>query len=629
LIPDKIRRRFSELDKIQMKSYFLLLTLFFSEMNNTHAQINRIEPPNWWAGMINPALQIMVYGDNISGSIVSIDYEGVSITRITSPENPNYLFIDLLLSPSVQPGELKIYLKKGETEQIIPYEIKARENGSANRKGFDNSDVIYLIVPDRFANGNPSNDSIKGLHEGHNRKAGYGRHGGDLKGISDHVDYIKNMGFTALWPTPVLENNQKRASYHGYAITDFYKVDPRMGSNEEYVALSRKLNNNGIKLIMDMVFNHCGSQHWWMKDMPFPDWINNYPDIKITTHRRTVNMDPYASDYDKKGMNDGWFVKEMPDLNQKNPFLANYLIQNSIWWIEYAGLSGIRMDTYPYPDKFVMAEWTRRVLTEYPSFNMVGEEWSENPAIVSYWQRGQNNSDGYISDLPSLMDFPLQSSLVKALTEPEGWASGWVKLYETVALDYLYPDPFNLVVIPDNHDMARFFMQLDKDTALFKLGMSYLLTTRGIPQIFYGTEILMTHPKTNEHGDIRKDFPGGWENDTVNAFTGKGLLNSQIRMQEFFRNLLNWRKENTVIHSGKLMHFAPENGCYVYFRYNDSKKVMVILNKNDSTVKLQLERYSEMIKGFTGGKDVISGKDFSFSGDLRVPAKSPLILELR
>jgi glycosidase len=595
----------------------------------TNGQVERIEPLNWWTGMNNPRLQLMMYGKGISGSEVSVKYKGVKIEKITSPENQNYLFIELELSPAVQPGIIKIELKKGENKQILDFELKERVGGSASREGFNNSDVIYLLVPDRFANGNPSNDSIPGMPEGYNRKSNKGRHGGDLKGISNHVDYLKNMGFTALWPTPVLENNMKRTSYHGYAITDFYKIDPRLGTNEEYASLSKKLMENDIKLIMDMVFNHCGLNHWWMKDLPFPDWINNPKGDKFSNHRRTINEDLYASESDKKGMTDGWFVSVMPDLNQKNPYLANYLIQNSIWWIEYAGLSGIRMDTYPYSDKYMMADWSRRVLEEYPDFNMVGEEWSDKPAIVSYWQRGQKNRDGYVSDLPSLMDFPLQSALVKALTEPEGWESGWVKLYETIALDFLYPDPFNLVVIPDNHDMARFFMQVGKDTALYKLGITYLLTTRGIPQIYYGSEILMTHPKTNEHGDIRKDFPGGWKNDSTNAFTGEGLGKEKLMMQKFFKTILNWRKENEIIHSGKLMHFAPENGCYVYFRYNDSKSVMVILNKNNTSVILKPDRYSERFKNYSAGKDVFTGEGLSLSGEITVPAKGSRVLELR
>jgi len=613
-----------------MKQFFIFLILFITGMNfQTNAQIERIEPPNWWVGMKDQSVQLMVHGKNISGSEVTIKQKGVKIKRITPPENPSYLFIDLNISEEVKVGEIILEFVKGGQKQSVKYELKEREKASAQRKGFDNSDVIYLLVPDRFSNGDTSNDSVPGMKEAPNRRKIYGRHGGDIKGISDHVDYIRGMGFTALWPTPMLENDMRRSSYHGYAITDFYKIDPRMGSNEEYIELSKKLKQNGIKLIMDMVFNHCGSSHWWMNDLPFHDWINNYPDIKITNHRRTTIEDPYASEYDKTMMSDGWFVDEMPDLNQKNPFMASYLIQNSIWWIETAGLSGIRMDTYPYPDKYVMAEWTNRVLAEYPDFNMVGEEWSYNPAIVSYWQRGQKNKDGYASNLPSLMDFPIQSALVNALIEPEGWNTGLVKLYETLALDFLYPDPSNLVLIADNHDMARFFMQLDKDTALYKLGITYLLTTRGIPQIFYGSEILMTHPKTNEHGDIRRDFPGGWANDTVNAFTGAGLKNEQIQMQNFFRTLLNWRKENEVIHTGKLIHFAPENGYYVYFRYNDDKVVMVVLNKNNGTIIVKPDRYAEIIKGYKSAKNIMSQEIIDISKEIIVPAKSAIILELR
>lgn len=598
-------------------------------MNITlNAQVESIEPPNWWTGMKNQNLQLMVHGKNISGSVLSIDYPGVVVKNITFPENQNYIFIDLEIASSTKPGIINLKFSKSGKTQKVDYELKAREKGSSARKGFDNSDVIYLIVPDRFANGNGKNDSVSGLYEGLNRRRINGRHGGDIKGVSDHVDYLKNMGFTALWSTPMLENNQKRTSYHGYAITDFYKIDPRMGNNDEYIELSKRLKENGIKLIMDMIFNHCGSEHPWMKDMPFPDWINNYPEIKITSHRRTTNSDPHASEYDKLQMSDGWFVQSMPDLNQRNPFMANYLIQNSIWWIETAGLAGIRMDTYPYPDKFMMADWTNRVLEEYPNFTMVGEEWSYNPAIVSYWQRGQNNRDKYVSNLPSLMDFPVQQALVQALNEPEQWDKGWVKLYETLALDFLYPEPSNLVVIGDNHDMARFFMQLDKNVDLYKMGIAFLLTTRGTPQIYYGSEILMTHPKSNEHGDIRKDFPGGWANDSVNAFTGIGLTNEQIRMQNYFKLLLNWRKNTPAIHTGKLVHFAPENGCYVYFRFDDSKTIMVILNKNLTNTSLNTEKYKERIKNFSIGKDVETGKTFELRGEISIPAKTALILEL-
>lgn len=607
-----------------------LLTFSITAITSVNAQIDHVEPPFWWAGMKNPSLQLMVHGENISATKVLVDYEGVVLKSVTSVENPNFLFIDLQLSRGVKPGEFDISFKKDEkTVESFTYELKKRQPGSAEREGFKNSDVMYLIMPDRFANGDPGNDYVEGFKEKLNRKEPYGRHGGDIRGIIEHLDYISEMGFTAIWLNPVLENDQPEWSYHGYATTDFYEVDRRFGLNEDYRKLGILAKEKGIKLIMDMIFNHCGSEHWWMEDMPGSDWINFYPDYVITNHRRTVNQDPYASNLDKELMTKGWFVPTMPDLNLRNPFLANYLIQNSIWWIEYVGLNGIRMDTYPYPDKDAMAEWNRRVLKEYPDFNIVGEEWSLNPAIVSYWQKGQNNRDGYAPNLPSLMDFPLQSALQKGLTEKENWNEGLIKLYEALAYDFLYPDPNNLVIFPDNHDMSRFYMQVGMDVDLFKLGITYILTTRGIPQIFYGTEILMTHKESNSHGHIRKDFPGGWEGDKVNAFTGKGLLKKEIEVQNFFKKLLNWRKGNPVIHTGKLTHFAPENGVYVFFRYNNDKKVMIVLNKNKEDHHLKLKRFNEMIGGCSKGKDVISETQFNMKDEIIVPALAPLILELQ
>ncbi len=503
---------------------YILILQFISIM--TKAQIEHLEPPFWWAGMKNPDLQLMVHAGNIADTKVTISYEGVELKSISLVDNPNFMFIDLALSPDVKPGSFEIqFRKENETVASYTYELKERIAGSSQREGFKNSDVLYLVMPDRFANGDPSNDEIKGMKEGLDRNEPYGRHGGDIQGIIDHLEYVSEMGFTAVWLNPVLENDQPEASYHGYATTDFYKVDKRLGTNEDYRKLGELTKENGIKLIMDMIFNHCGSEHWWMYDMPSSDWINYYPEYIITNHRRTLNQDPHMSDYDSRIFTDGWFVPTMPDLNLRNPFMANYLIQNSIWWIEYIGLSGIRMDTYPYPYKWAMAEWNKRVLREYPDFNIVGEEWSLNPAIVSYWQKGQTNFDGYRGELPGLMDFPLQNALSVSLTEAEGWASGLIRLYETLASDFLYPDPDNLVVFPDNHDMSRFFMQVGMDVDLFKLGIAFILTTRGIPQIFYGTEILMSHTEGNDHGHIRKDFPGGWEGDKINGFTGRWLDN--------------------------------------------------------------------------------------------------------
>jgi glycosidase len=460
------------------------------------------------------------------------------------------------------------------------------------------------------------------------REDPYGRHGGDLQGIIDNLDFIDEMGYTALWLNPVLENNQPQSSYHGYAITDYYKVDPRFGDNELYLELSEKASDKGIKLIMDMIFNHCGSEHWWMDDLPSADWINYYPDFKITNHKRTVNQDMYASQTDTELMTRGWFVETMPDLNQHNPLLKNYLIQNSIWWIEYLGLGGIRMDTYPYPEKEMMAEWCERVLYEYPNFNIVGEEWSENPVIVSYWQKGKKNHDGYRPQLPSVMDFPLQTALASALTEEENWGSGLVKLYEALAMDFLYPNPHNITIFPDNHDMPRFYMQVGMDRALFNLGIAYILTMRGIPQIYYGTEILMDHTEGDGHGYIRKDFPGGWEGDERNAFTGENMTEEALETQEMFKTLLNWRKNKEVIHKGDILHFGPADNVYVYFRYTEDEKVMVIINKNREEYTLDLNRFDEILEGAEEGREVLSGMKTDLGkGELDLQAMIPYIIE--
>lgn len=589
----------------------------------------RVEPAFWWAGMKSPELQLMVYGDKIAETNIELNYPGVKLESVSRVQNPNYLFVNLVLEENVQPGKFDIQFKQGNNiTGIYKYELKIREKNSAKRQGFNSSDVIYLITPDRFVNGNPANDQVEGMKDKPNRNDKDGRHGGDIRGIINSLDYIQKLGFTAVWLNPVLENNMTRVSYHGYSTTDFYKVDPRYGSNEEYRELNDELDKRGMKLIMDMIFNHCGSEHWWMEDLPMDDWINNYPDITITNHRRTVNEDPYVSEADKMAMVDGWFVPTMPDLNQRNPFLGKYLIQNSIWWIEYAGLEGIRLDTWPYPDKHMMADWTRQVLEEYPDFNMVGEEWSLNPAIVAYWQKGQTNRDGYENYLPSLMDFPLQNAVSLALSNDETWGTGWIQLYEALANDFLYPDAGNLVIFPDNHDMSRFFVQVGEDVDLLKLGVAFFLTTRGIPQIYYGTEVLMRHDGS-EHGNIRADFPGGWDGDKINAFTGEGLTDQQKEMQTFVSTIQNWRKNKPVIHSGKLMHFAPENGIYVYFRYNENENIMVILNKNDMEKTLSTNRFSEMTNGYKSGMEIISGKNITDISEIIIEPKSAMIIELQ
>lgn len=613
-----------------MRKIYLFIVGFIISISSFAWSVDRVEPTFWWVGMKNPTVQLMVHGAGIATAEISLDYPGVKIKSLSRQENPNYVFIDLSISPEAKAGTFPIQFRKSKKEVVsYNYELKNREPNSAGRKGFDGSDVIYLITPDRFVNGNPANDVVAGMKELPNRSHMNGRHGGDIQGIKNSLDYLAGMGFTSVWLNPVLENNMTQVSYHGYSTTDFYKVDPRYGTNEEYRELGKAIHQKGMKLMMDMIFNHIGSEHWWMNDMPSADWLNFYPEYKITSHRRTVNQDPHASEADKKMMADGWFVPSMPDMNQRNPFLLNYLIQNSIWWTEYVGLDGIRMDTYPYPDKFAMAEWTRRMLEEYPGFYMVGEEWAMNPAIVSYWQKGKVNADGYVSELPGLMDFPLNNAVVKSLKEPESWGGGLVTLYEALANDFLYPNPDALVIFPDNHDMSRFYTQLGENVDLLKMGIAYYATTRGIPQIFYGTEILMSNPGTEEHGVIRSDFPGGWAGDQVNAFTGTGLSAKQKDAQDYFRKVLNWRKNNPVIHSGVLRHFAPENGIYVYFRYNESGKVMVVLNKNEETKTLDTARFSEVMAACISGKEIISGKTITDLKTLNVPAMSAMIIELK
>ncbi len=605
------------------------MTLGFQNLSS-QSEINRIEPPNWWVGMNYSEIEILVYGKNISHLTPNLSYEGVSLVSHKSYENPNYLFLNISISKNTKPGSLIFSFSEG-TKTVLKqnYELKPREEGRQNIKGFDASDVMYLITPDRYANGDPSNDNMEGMREKMDRSKIGGRHGGDIQGIINHIDYIKNLGFTSIWLNPLLENDMEEYSYHGYSTTDYYKVDPRYGSNKQYKEFCDIARSKGIKIIMDMIVNHCGSFHWWMDDLPTADWINQWPNYTQTNHRKTVILDPYATDQDKKLFTDGWFVRTMPDLNQRNESMAKYLIQNTIWWIEYTGISGIRMDTYPYPDMEFMSEWTKVVMKEYPYFNIVGEEWNLFPTIVSYWQAGKVNANGYTSELKSVMDFPLQNALVLSLNEQSSWNSSWGKVYEMLGQDYLYPDPMNLVIFPDNHDMSRIHAQLGNDISKTKLAIAYFATTRGIPQFYYGTEILMAD-KTGDHGEIRADFPGGWNGDTVNAREGKGLSAEQKDFMAYMSTILNWRKNSTVIHTGKTIHYAPEqNDVYVYFRFNEDEKVMVILNKNKTDVNLVLERFSEQLQGYSTAKEIISGRNITLTKVISIPSKTAFILELK
>ncbi len=604
-----------------------ILVLFFT-LSKIWAQdpIERVEPPNWWVDMEYNVIEVLVYGKDIASYKVTLDaYKGVSLKTIKTVENSNYLFITLDISKEALAGELQLKFSKADADVITySYPIKNRVLNRRNIEGFDSSDAIYLITPDRFANGDVTNDEVAGLKEKLNRNDKGGRHGGDVAGMVDHLDYIKNLGFTAIWTNPILENNMPSYSYHGYATTDFYKVDPRYGSNASFKAMCDKASEKGMKVIMDMIANHSGLEHWWIKDLPSKDWINQWDTYTQTNHKKTVILDPYATKKDKKIFFDGWFVPTMPDLNQRNKSMANYLIQNTLWWIEYSGISGIRMDTYPYPDMYFMNDWTKAVMKEYTNFNIVGEEWVLRPTIVSYWQKGKQNANGYTSELKSVMDFPLQNALVNSLNDTESWNA----VYEELGQDYLYPDPKNLVVFPDNHDMSRIFTQLNEDKELLKLALTYIATIRGIPQIYYGTEVLMKNKGTEDHGIIRSDFPGGWSNDQVNSFTGKGLSKPQLEIKNYIAKLFNWRKNNTIIHEGNLIHFATTNNVYVFFRYIENEKIMVVLNKDDDSMTINMKEYEEVLKGNLTGRDILTEKQFKDVNSLTITGKSALVIEL-
>jgi len=616
-----------------MKNNSLFFLLFWSAF--VTAQIDRVEPPNWWVGFKDSNVQLLVKGENISLYTPQLDYQGVSIKKVHKAKSPNYLFIDLSISSDAQPGTFVIVFDtKGKKKIKHEYELKSRVKPAESYVGFNSTDVIYLITPDRFANGDPTNDIVKGLKEsGIDRQNDYARHGGDIKGITDHISYIKDMGFTAVWPCPLLTNDMPKTSYHGYAITDLYEIDPRFGTLEDYINLSSKMSEQGIKLIMDQVANHCGSDHWWMKDLPFEDWVNYQARFEagekpvFSNHKRTTNQDIYAAKIDAKEMTEGWFVDTMPDLNQDNPFMATYLIQNSIWWIETAQLGGIRQDTYPYPDKIFMSNWAGAIMKEYPNFSIVGEEWSYNPLLVGYWQDGAQNKDGYDSNLRSTMDFPMQKNIVEALKEEEKWNKGFVKIYEGLANDFHYPSPKDIMIFPDNHDMDRIHTQLNEDPVLTKMAMAYLLTLPRIPQLYYGTEILMENTaKPGDHGLIRTDFPGGWKGDQVNAFTEEGLNVEQKEMQHYLKTLLQFRKKSKAIHEGKTIHFSPKNGVYLMFRVLNEEVVVLILNKNADPVELNLSRFKEMTLEDRKLTSLFDGETIIWKDSITLSKRGALIL---
>jgi neopullulanase len=593
-------------------------------------KVNRIDPPSWYSGFENPNLELMVYGNDISLLTPKIEYEGVVIQSVIRAQSPNYLFVDLKIAPETKPGAFDIQFVSGKkVVSTYRYVLIERSNKSVQRKGFDNSDVMYLLFPDRFANGDTLNDNVEGYPDKANREDPYGRHGGDIKGITDHLDYLKDLGVTAIWTSPLLEDNQPRASYHQYATTDYYKIDPRFGSNNEYKAMVDLCHQKGMKVIMDMIPNHCGSAHPWMKDLPFQDWIHGGTNYVQTNYRIATTNDPYVSEHDRNLNFNGWFVSEMPDLNQNNPFMLTYLKQFAIWWVEYTGLDGIRVDTYPYNDPVKAAEWTKDILAEFPKMNIVGECWEHSPSQVAYWQSGTKNYNGYDSGLPAVMDFPVHDAISVAFNEDQqGWDRGVGQLWTNLAQDYLYGNASNLVVFADNHDTQRFSTQVGNDLKKYLLGFTFLLTTRGIPQIYYGSEIMMGGDKGKGDGDIRREMPGGWANSDRSVFNASGRTETENEVFNYLKKLIRWRDKNPAVQNGKLLHFIPQDNVYTYFRMNDEKTVMVILNNNPETRSIDPAKFLQGIGMHKVGKDVISEKVFKFDQSFTIEGKTGMVLEL-
>jgi len=621
--------------------YFAFAKAVTAQITELEGPLEHIEPRFWWSGMQHNEVEVLFYGENIS------KYDQVrsdlSVLHVRKTESPNYLLVTFDMD--LEPNTYQIELCNGDCEEgdVIPisYDILKREPESSSRKGFDSSDAIYLIMPDRFANGDPSNDSVDQMSEKANRDLKGGRHGGDIQGMIDHLDYIDDLGATAIWSTPLLEDNDERYSYHTYAQSDLYRIDPRYGTNADYKQLGDELHKRDMKLIMDYVTNHWGATHWMMQDLPMPTWIHQFDDNKgkdfpvagyaNSSYRQTTQMDPHVSKRDAIYAEKGWFVSSMPDINQSDPTVLNYLIQNTIWWIEYAGLDGLRVDTYSYNEKEGIAKWTKAIMEEYPNFNIVGETWLHDQAQIAYWQKDSKIAaiQEYNTHLPSVMDFTLHDAITSAFNEnDQQWDKGMIKVYENFVNDFLYPNSDNILVFAGNHDTNRINGSglYQGDLAKYQLAMTLVLTTRGIPQLYYGDEIGMGGNRdTDGDGDIRRDFPGGWNDDEVNAFKNPTL--EQKSFQEFTKKLLNYRKNKEVIHHGKLLQYVPENNCYVYFRENGVDSVMVIINNNTEEVTLDLTRFQEGIDTAKEGTNILTDKTVKLTGDLKVAGKTSMVID--
>lgn len=593
--------------------------------------VTNVEPPCWWAGMSDPSLQVMVTGPGIADADVTADYPGVTLKEAVSLDSPNYKFLYFDITPEAKPGKMELKFSLNGRKATIPYELKERTKKGEDYVGFDASDVLYLLMPDRFAQGDMDTaKSLEGLTYPvkADRNDPNGRHGGNIRGIIDNLDYIDSLGVTAIWSCPVLENDMPGGSYHGYATTDYYRIDPRFGSNEEWQELVAEANKRGIKVVMDMIFNHSGLNHPWIADKPSKDWFNHPEGTETTNFRLSTIHDPYVSDYDLDHTVNGWFVTAMPDLNQRNPHLMKYLIQNSIWWIESSKINGIRMDTYPYADLEGMASWAKAILAEYPNFNIVGECWYGNEAGSAFWQKG-NRLNPRETELPTVMDFLISINGHKYFDEETDPWNGLNHLYDHLAMDFLYPDPQKVLTFLDNHDTDRFLLAEPDSLGSWKQAVAFLLTSRGIPQLYYGTELLMNGSKEGSDGYVRRDFPGGFPGDTINAFTPEGRTALQNEAWDFMSKLLHWRRgeANEVIAKGSLKHFMPQNGMYVYRRKLGDKEVTVLMNGTSKPLTVTMERTLEILPYGTRLHDLISGEDVTIAEKMTFSPRQIMVLQ--
>jgi len=612
--------------------FFLALSPFFIHAQSTQlAPLERVEPMFWFTGMHNPKLQLLVHGNQIAATDVQLSYPGVSLVTVDKVENPNYVFINLEIAADAKPGLFQIaFSQKGKKKLSYTYELKARNQSADRIQGVTSKDLIYLLMPDRFANGDLKNDVVKGLQETTlNRDSMYYRHGGDIQGVMNHLDYFKDLGITTLWMTPEIENDMKNASYHGYAATDNYKIDPRYGTNALYKAYVEAAHAKGLKIIKDIVHNHIGTGHYLYKDLPMKDFLNQWPKYTQTSYRDQPVMDIHASEADKKQMLDGWFVPSMPDLNQRNPYVQNYLTQNHIWWIEYAGIDGLRLDTYPYNDGAYMADWALKLQAEFPNLSIFGETLVSAVASQAYFTGGNTVNRGFDTHLPGITDAVMKDAIFEALNGKPGWTDGVFRLYATLAQDFMYKDASKNAIFMDNHDMSRFYSVINEDFNKYKAGMAMLLTMRGIPQLYYGTEILMKN-FSNPDGLVRSDFPGGWPSDKMSKFTAAGRTEKENEAFNYISKLANYRKASVALQTGKLMQYVPQDGLYVYFRYTpDNKKtVMLIFNSEDKDKTLTTARFAERTAQATSATDIITGTKLNSIQSISVPARATLVLEL-